>query len=98
AVRRFLEHYRPRLAVLMETEIWPNLVAACGDFGVPMLLANARMSEKSALGYERSRGLMHPAIAALTVVCAQSDEDAARLRAVVGRRIESRGDVKGGRL
>ena len=94
AVRRFLEHYRPRLAVLMETEIWPNLVAACGDFGVPMLLANARMSEKSALGYERWRGLMHPAIAALTVVCAQSDEDAARLRALGARRIETTGNVK----
>ncbi len=53
SVRRFLEHFRPRLALLMETEIWPNLLAACADFGVPVLLANARMSEKSALGYER---------------------------------------------
>src|SRR5204863_9853676 len=82
AVRRFLEHFRPRLAVLMETEIWPNLVAACGEYDVPVLLANARMSEKSALGYQRLRGLMQPAVAALTVVCAQSDEDAARLRAL----------------
>jgi 3-deoxy-D-manno-octulosonic-acid transferase len=94
AVRRFLEHYRPRLAVLMETEIWPNLVAACSDCRVPMLLANARMSEKSSLGYQRWRGLMHPAIAALTVVCAQSDEDAARLRALGARRVEVTGNVK----
>ena len=94
AVRRFLEHFRPCLAVLVETEIWPNLVAACGEHGVPVLLANARMSEKSALGYRRWRGLARPAIAALTVVCAQSEEDAARLRALGARRIEVTGNVK----
>ena len=94
AVRRFLEHFRPRLAVLVETEIWPNLVAACGEHGVPVLLANARMSEKSALGYRRWWGLARPAIAALTVVCAQSEEDAARLRALGARRIEVTGNVK----
>lgn len=94
AVRRFLEHYRPRLAVLMETEIWPTLVAACGEYGVPVLLANARMSEKSALGYQRWRGLMQPAIASLAVVCAQSEEDGVRLRALGARRIEITGNVK----
>jgi 3-deoxy-D-manno-octulosonic-acid transferase len=94
AVRRFLEHFRPCLAVLVETEIWPNLVAACGEHGVPVLLANARMSGKSALGYRRWRGLARPAIAALTVVCAQSEEDAARLRALGARRIEVTGNVK----
>ena len=46
AVRRFLEHFRPRLGVLVETEIWPNLLAACREFGIPVLLASARMSEK----------------------------------------------------
>ena len=76
AVRRFLVRHRPRLALLVETEIWPNLVAACGEFGVPVLLANARMSGKSALGYLRWRGFAQPAIAALTVACAQSEEDA----------------------
>lgn len=94
AARRFLEHFRPRLAVLMETEIWPNLVAACAEHGVPVLLANARMSEKSALSYQRWRGLTHPAIAALAIVCAQSDKDAARLRALGARRIEVIGNVK----
>ena len=94
AVRRFLGHYRPRLALLVETEIWPNLVAACGERGVPLLLANARMSGKSALGYQRWRGLAQPAFAALTVVCAQSEEDAARLRALGARRIEVTGNIK----
>jgi 3-deoxy-D-manno-octulosonic-acid transferase len=94
AARRFLEHFRPRLAVLVETEIWPNLVAACGEHGIPVMLANARMSEKSAHAYQRWRGLTGPAIAALAVVCAQSAEDAARLRALGARRIEVTGNVK----
>ena len=94
AVRRFLAHYRPRLAVLMETEIWPNLVAACGEFGVPVLLANARMSEKSARGYARWSGLARPALAALSMVCAQSEEDAARLRALGARRVVVSGNLK----
>ncbi len=94
AVRRFLEYFRPRLAVLMETEIWPNLVAACGEFGVPVLLANARMSEKSARGYTRWGGLARPALAALSVVCAQSEADAVRLRALGARRVAVSGNLK----
>jgi 3-deoxy-D-manno-octulosonic-acid transferase len=45
SVQAFLEHFRPRLGILMETEIWPNLLAHCADQGVPMVLANARLSE-----------------------------------------------------
>ncbi|HEY8068662.1 MAG TPA: 3-deoxy-D-manno-octulosonic acid transferase [Burkholderiales bacterium] len=94
AVRRFLEHYRPRLGVLMETEIWPNLLAACADDGVPMLLANARMSEKSARGYAGWSGLARPALASLAAVCAQSEADALRLRALGARRVEVAGNLK----
>ncbi len=94
AVRRFLEHYRPRLGVLMETEIWPNLLAACAGYGVPVLLANARMSEKSARGYESWLGLARPAFASLAAVCAQSGEDAQRLRALGARRVEVAGNLK----
>jgi len=94
SARRFLEHYRPRLALLMETEIWPNLIAACAEFAVPMLLANARMSAKSALGYRRWSGLTQPAFAALATACAQSDGDAARLRALGARRVEVAGNLK----
>ncbi len=94
AVRRFLEHFRPRLGVLVETEIWPNLLAACTSYGVPVLLANARMSEKSALGYRRSEGLARPAIASLAAVCAQSEDDAQRLRALGARRVEVAGNLK----
>ncbi len=94
AVRRFLEHFRPRLGVLMETEIWPNLLAACSAYGVPMLLANARMSEKSARGYGRWAGLARPALASLAAVCAQSEEDKARLRALGAKRVEVSGNLK----
>ena len=94
AVRRFLEHYRPGLGILVETEIWPNLVAECREFGVPVLLANARMSEKSAEGYRRLSGLTRPALAALGAVGAQSAEDAERLRALGARRVEVLGNLK----
>jgi 3-deoxy-D-manno-octulosonic-acid transferase len=94
AIRRFLEHFRPRLGLLMETEIWPNLLAACRDYGVPVLLANARLSEKSATGYRRWRGLAQPAFASLALACAQSDADAARLRALGARRVEVTGNLK----
>jgi 3-deoxy-D-manno-octulosonic-acid transferase len=94
AVRRFLEHFRPRLGVLMETEIWPNLLAACGSHGVPVLLANARMSEKSALGYRRWSALARPAFASLAAACAQSEGDAERLRALGARRVEVAGNLK----
>jgi len=94
AVRRFLEHWRPRLGVLMETEVWPNLVAACREFGVPLVLANARMSEKSAQGYARWDGLSRPAFAAFGAVCAQSEGDAARLRALGAREVEVTGNLK----
>jgi 3-deoxy-D-manno-octulosonic-acid transferase len=92
--RRFLEHFRPRLAVLMETEVWPNLIAACVTHGVPVMLANARLSESSARGYRRWQGLTAPAFQALTAVCAQSDEDAQRLRAAGAKAVHVTGNLK----
>ena len=93
-VEAFLERFRPRLGVLMETELWPNLLAACERRGVPVVLANARMSEKSARGYQRWRSLAAPAIRSLAAVCAQSDADAARLRELGARRVEVTGNLK----
>jgi 3-deoxy-D-manno-octulosonic-acid transferase len=94
AVSRFLAHFRPRLGVVMETETWPNLLAACAARGVPMLLANARMSEKSARGYARWSSLSRPALASFSAVCAQSRSDAARLSALGARPIEVSGNLK----
>jgi 3-deoxy-D-manno-octulosonic-acid transferase len=94
SVQGFLERFRPRLGVLMETEIWPNLLAGCATHGVPVALANARMSEKSARGYRRWRALTAPAIRSLAAVCAQSEVDATRLRALGAARVEVTGNLK----
>jgi 3-deoxy-D-manno-octulosonic-acid transferase len=94
AVRGFLGHWRPRLGVLMETEVWPNLLAACAEAGVPVVLANARMSEKSARGYARWPALGRAMFASLAEVCAQSAADAERLRALGARNVAVTGNLK----
>jgi 3-deoxy-D-manno-octulosonic-acid transferase len=94
AVQRFLERFRPRLGVLMETEIWPNLLAGCASNGVPVLLASARMSQKSARAYRFWSALTRPAFGALAAVCAQSAADAARLRSLGARNVEVTGNLK----
>lgn len=94
AVRRFLEHFRPRLALLMETEIWPNLLAGCRGYAVPVVLANARMSEASARGYARWQCLSRPAFAGLAAVCAQSEADAARVSALGAPHLTVTGNLK----
>src|SRR5260370_15171443 len=94
AVQRFIEYFRPGLGIVMETEMWPNLLAACAVNGLPMLLANARMSEKSARGYARWSALTGPAIRSFAAVCAQSAADAERLRALGAPNIEVTGNLK----
>ncbi|HEY8356943.1 MAG TPA: 3-deoxy-D-manno-octulosonic acid transferase, partial [Ramlibacter sp.] len=79
AVARFLDHFRPAAGILMETEVWPNLAAACRERGVPLALANARLSEKSLAGARRFGRLSRPAYAALAAVWAQTEADAGRL-------------------
>ena len=80
AVRRFLRSAAPVAGVLMETEIWPNLLAAAARARVPVVLANARLSERSRRRGARVDSLLRPAFAAFTAALAQSDADAARLR------------------
>ena len=82
AVRAFLQRYRPGLGLLMETEVWPNLVAGCVQHGVPVCLVNARLSDKSLRQALRLRWLAQPAYAGLTAVWAQSADDAQRLRQI----------------
>jgi 3-deoxy-D-manno-octulosonic-acid transferase len=93
-VHAFLEHFRPRLGVIMETELWPNLLDACARRAIPVVLANARMSEKSARGYRRWRALTAPVFRSLSAVCAQSEADAARLRALGAPRVVVTGNLK----
>ncbi len=79
AVRRFLTHFKPRIGILMETEIWPNLAAGCQRMGVPLVLANARLSEVSLQRTRRLAWLARPAYRGLAAVWAQTQADAQRL-------------------
>jgi 3-deoxy-D-manno-octulosonic-acid transferase len=82
AQRRFLRHWRPALGVLMETELWPNLLFEAKAASVPLALINARLSTRSARGYARFAALARPALGALSAVAAQTTADAERLSAV----------------
>ncbi len=82
AVTRFVQQFRPAVGVLMETEVWPNLVAICRAEGIPLALANARLSEKSLGQALRLASLSMPVYQALAAVWAQTQADAQRLRAL----------------
>ena len=82
ATARFIDHFRPRIGILMETEIWPNLAAACAQGGVPLVLANARLSEKSLRWSQRLAWLARPVYRGLKAVWAQTQDDATRLAAM----------------
>ncbi|WP_345294311.1 lipid IV(A) 3-deoxy-D-manno-octulosonic acid transferase [Luteimonas vadosa] len=96
AVKRFLHHFQPRLALILETELWPNLLFCCRDRGVPAYLVNARLSERSLHGYRVLRPLIGRALRTLRKVAAQSPADADRFRRLGGQpdRIEVLGNLK----
>jgi len=77
-IARFLRRVRPRLLIIMETELWPNTIHACARRNIPVLLANARLSEKSARGYARFRTLTRRLLEQLNVVAAQNATDGER--------------------
>jgi 3-deoxy-D-manno-octulosonic-acid transferase len=78
AVRRFVERVRPRALVIMETELWPNMIALSDRREVPVFLINARLSERSARGYERVGSLVRPLLHSIRWIAAQAEEDANR--------------------
>ena len=80
-VDRFLAHFHPRAGLLVETELWPNLAFAAMRRRMPLLLINARLSERSARRYAQIASLARPLLRSLAGIAAQTDEDAARLRA-----------------
>lgn len=94
SVQRFLRHVRPCAGVLMETEIWPNLLHEAAEQGVPMVLANARLSERSARQGRRLSALMRPAADCLGLVLAQTEADARRLRAAGAASVHVCGNLK----
>jgi 3-deoxy-D-manno-octulosonic-acid transferase len=80
SVSRFLNRVRPRLALIVETEIWPNLYYACRRRGIPLMIVNARLSERSMRGYRPLRALARSALRCVRQIAAQSRTDAARYR------------------
>ena len=93
-VRRFLRHFAPRICILMETEVWPNLIAGCAEQCVPVALVNARLSERSLRRGQRFGGLMMEAARAITVVAAQTEADAARIRSLGAPKVAITGSIK----
>jgi 3-deoxy-D-manno-octulosonic-acid transferase len=94
AVSRFFRHFSPAFGVLMETEIWPNLLAAAKKAEVPVMLANARLSARSARGYGKLNALVRPAFSALSGAAAQTQGDAERLQGLGVREVAVVGNLK----
>jgi 3-deoxy-D-manno-octulosonic-acid transferase len=94
AMRRFLRRFQPAAGVLVDTEIWPNLLAECQRAGVPVVAANARLSERSAQRGQRLAALMHPAVARLSRVLAQTEADARRFVQAGAPQVEVCGNLK----
>ena len=94
ATRQFLVHFKPRIGLLMETEVWPGLVEACRHARVPLCLLNARMSEKSWRQASRWSWLSGPAYRGLSLVLAQSPTDALRLQSLGGQDVRVVGNLK----
>lgn len=83
--RRFLVHFKPRLGIIMETEIWPNLLDAANTMNLPMMIANGRLSERSMKGYGYLSSLIGPSLGAVHRIAAQSDQDAERYKKIGAR-------------
>jgi 3-deoxy-D-manno-octulosonic-acid transferase len=94
SVERFIDHFKPKLALMMETEVWPLWVQTCLSRGIPMCLINARLSEKSFHAALRLAWLARPAYRGLSAVWAQTDEDAQRLSALGAKVRGILGNVK----
>lgn len=94
AVQRFLKHFQPRVGIVLETELWPNWVAQCRQAQVPLVLVNARMSEKSMRQAQRLSWLSRPAYQGLSAVLAQTQDDADRLHTLGARVNAVVGNIK----
>lgn len=96
AVRRFLDRVQPQVGIVLETEIWPRLFFECGQRGVPIVLASARLSERSVARYRRLVGLLQQSLGKHVTIAAQSDLDAERFRSlgVPSDRVSTSGNLK----
>jgi 3-deoxy-D-manno-octulosonic-acid transferase len=93
-VGRFLRHFSPAVCILMETEVWPNLIAGCDAYGVPVALVNARLSERSLRRGQRFGGIMMAAARGITLAAAQTEADAARIASLGAPQVAVTGSIK----
>ena len=93
-VNRFLDLWRPDLALRMESELWPNTLFALRDRNISSIIVNGRLSEKTARGWQRFSTTARQIMACLDLVLAQSEEFADRFRAIGAQRVEVTGNVK----
>ncbi|PPC81982.1 MAG: 3-deoxy-D-manno-octulosonic acid transferase [Methylotenera sp.] len=94
AVNRFLKYFSPSIGILMETELWFNLIAGCQQRNIPLVLANARLSEKSALGYQKLGKVLTEGLQSLSKIGAQTEADAGRLKQLGAQEINITGNIK----
>ncbi|MGH9433623.1 MAG: 3-deoxy-D-manno-octulosonic acid transferase [Terriglobia bacterium] len=96
AVHRVLDKLKPALLVIVETELWPNLIRAAHQRAAAAVLVNARLSDRSLKGYRLARPFMRKVLESLDAICAQSEEDAKRFRALGARpdRVSAAGNLK----
>ncbi len=94
AVHGFLKHFKPVIGVLMETELWFNLIAACKQHNIPLLLVNARLSERSARGYAKLGKLARQGLQDLAEIAAQTQADAERLEQLGAKQVSVAGNLK----
>jgi 3-deoxy-D-manno-octulosonic-acid transferase len=93
-VGRFIRHFAPHACILMETEVWPNAIAQCVQHRVPVILANARLSERSLAKAQKFSGLIGEAARGIACVAAQTEADAERLRALGAANVHVSGSIK----
>lgn len=93
-VGRFLDHFHPRVSLIMETELWPNLIAACAARGIASCLINGRLSERSARGYRRAAALAAETLRSFALITAQSEADAERFTTLGARDVQVCGNLK----
>ena len=96
AAARFLDRVQPKLAVIMETELWPNHIHQCAKRGIPVALANGRLSQRSAKGYGRFSKLTAPMLAEMSLLAVQTEAEAQRFRDLGARpeTVEVTGSIK----
>ena len=95
-VKRFLDIFKPKIAIFMEKEIWPNLYQQCAENKIPLMIINARLSVNSAKGYKKIPALVKPALASVAMIATQTEEDRVRFIEIgaVGKLTHVAGNIK----